>query len=179
MGGGRIVLLGAPPGDPAGASGRFRSELAGAEIVAVEDSQRLAELARDLGITISGRVVSPRADAPSLVAAAGAGACVALVIGRPPRGSDPVHLVVEAHEAGVPVTVVPGPSPVTAALAASGLPADRFCVEGFPPPGAAARRARFAALAREARTLVFAAAPDEVAGIVTDLAAALDRKSVV
>ena len=51
-----------------------------------------------------------------------------------PAISDPGYrLVAAAAEAGAPVTVLPGPSAVTAALAGRGLPTDRFCFEGFPP----------------------------------------------
>lgn len=177
---GRIVLLGAPLGNPADASARFRSELAGADIVAAEDTRRLARLARDLGVTVAGRVVSyfegnEQARTAGLVAAArDDGACVALVTdGGMPSVSDPGYrLVAAAHAAGVPVTAVPGPSAVTAALAVSGLPCDRFCFEGFPPRRAAARRARFAALAAEPRTLVFFEAPHRIGATLADLAVA-------
>lgn len=177
--GGEIVLLGAPLGNPADASGRLRSVLSSADIVAAEDTRKLARLARDLEIRITGRVVSyfegnEQARTPSLVAAArDDGACVALVTdGGMPSVSDPGYrLVTAAHAAGVPVAVVPGPSAVTTALAVSGLPCDRFCFEGFPPRRAAARRARFAALATEPRTLVFFEAPHRIAATLADLTA--------
>jgi 16S rRNA (cytidine1402-2'-O)-methyltransferase len=177
--GGRIVLLGAPLGNPGDASDRLRSVLATADVVAAEDTRRLARLVADLGVTITGKVVSyfegnEQRRTPSLVAAAQDGACVALVTdGGMPSVSDPGYrLVAAAHEAGVPVTAVPGPSAVTTALAISGLPSDRFCFEGFPPRRPAARRARFAQLAGEARTLVFFEAPHRVAATLADLAAA-------
>jgi len=176
--GGRIVLLGAPLGNPGDASARFRSVLAGADLVAAEDTRKLARLARDLQLTISGRVVSyfegnEQARTPYLVAAARDGGCVALVTdGGMPAVSDPGYrLVAAAYAAGVPVTAVPGPSAVTTALALSGLPCDRFCFEGFPPRRAAARRTRFAGLATEPRTLVFFEAPHRIAATLADLAA--------
>jgi 16S rRNA (cytidine1402-2'-O)-methyltransferase len=180
MGEGRIVLLGAPLGNPADASGRFRSVLETADVIAAEDTRRLARLAADLGVTVAGTVVSyfegnEQARTPALVAAARDGGCVALVTdGGMPSVSDPGYrLVVAAHEAGVPVTAVPGPSAVTTALAISGLPCDRFCFEGFPPRRAAARRTRFEELAGEPRTLVLFEAPHRVAGTLSDLAGAL------
>jgi 16S rRNA (cytidine1402-2'-O)-methyltransferase len=175
---GRIVLLGAPLGNPGDASGRFRSVLASADLVAAEDTRKLARLARDLEVRITGRVVSYFAgNEPArtrlLVATARDGGCVALVTdGGMPSVSDPGYqLVVAAHTAGVPVTVVPGPSAVTTALAVSGLPGDRFCFEGFPPRRGAARRSRFAELATEPRTLVFFEAPHRIAATLADLAA--------
>lgn len=173
------MLLGAPLGNPADASGRLGQALAGADVVAAEDTRRLARLARDLGVSISGRVVSyfegnEEQRTRSLLAAAQGGACVAVVTdGGMPSVSDPGYrLVAAAHEAGVRVTAVPGPSAVTTALAVSGLPCDRFCFEGFPPRKAAARRNRFAALAGEPRTLVFFEAPHRLAAALADLAAA-------
>lgn len=178
MADGRIVLVGAPLGNPADASGRLRSVLASADLVAAEDTRRLARLAADLEVEVAGQVVSyfegnEARRTPSLVAAAAAGACVALITDSGmPSVSDPGYrLVVAAHAAGVPVTAVPGPSAVTTALALSGLPCDRFCFEGFPPRRPAARRAQFTALATEPRTLVFFEAPHRIAGTLADLAA--------
>jgi 16S rRNA (cytidine1402-2'-O)-methyltransferase len=176
---GRIVLLGAPLGNPGDASDRLRSTLTTADVVAAEDTRRLARLAADLGVTITGKIVSyfegnEQRRTPALVAAARDGACVALVTdGGMPGVSDPGYrLVAAAHEAGVPVTAVPGPSAVTTALAISGLPPDRFCFEGFPPRRPAARRAWFGELAAERRTLVFFEAPHRLAATLADLATA-------
>ena len=69
-----------------------------------------------------------------------------------------------AVEAGVTVTVVPGPSAVLAALVASGLPVDRFCFEGFLPRSGRDRRERLEALGGETRTTVLFEAPGRVAG---------------
>jgi 16S rRNA (cytidine1402-2'-O)-methyltransferase len=176
---GVVVLVGAPLGNPADASDRLRSELATADIVAAEDTRRLARLAADLGIVIAGRVVSyfagnESARTPSLLAALRSGARVALITdGGMPSISDPgFRLVRAALDAGIPVRAAPGPSAVTTALAVSGLPADRFCFEGFLPRGAAARRSRLAALAAEERTLVFFEAPHRIAAMLADAAAA-------
>src|SRR5690242_9635203 len=53
-----LILLGAPLGNPGDASTRLREVLTSADIVAAEDTRRLARLAQDLGITVGGRVVS-------------------------------------------------------------------------------------------------------------------------
>jgi 16S rRNA (cytidine1402-2'-O)-methyltransferase len=71
------------------------------------------------------------------------------------------------------VTALPGPSPVTAALAIAGLPAGRFIVEGSPPRSAEVRERRFAELAAEPRTLIFTESPDRLGRTLAELAAAL------
>jgi 16S rRNA (cytidine1402-2'-O)-methyltransferase len=185
---GRIVLVGAPLGNAGDASARLRETLAAADVVAAEDTRRLARLARELEVEISGRLVSyfegnEERRTPELIDTARGGAVVALVTdGGMPSVSDPGYrLVNAAHQAGVEVSAVPGPSAVTTALALSGLPCDRFCFEGFPPRRAASRRERFAELAREQRTLIFFEATHRVAACLADLAEILgaDRRAAV
>ena len=90
-----------------------------------------------------------------------------------PGISDPGYrLVAAAAEAGIRVSVLPGPSAVTAALAVSGLPSDRFCFEGFPPRRAGERARRFAELAAEPRTLIFFESPRRLAATLAGLAEA-------
>lgn len=185
---GQVLLVGAPLGNVGDASGRLREALAGADIVAAEDTRRLARLARDLDVEITGRVVSyfegnEERRTPELVEAALAGARVALVTdGGMPSVSDPgFRLVRAALAAGVPVTAAPGPSAVTTALALSGLPTDRFCFEGFLPRRAGERRARLSTLAAEERTIVLFEAPHRLAAALADLAEAFgaDRPAAV
>jgi 16S rRNA (cytidine1402-2'-O)-methyltransferase len=175
---GRLVLLGAPLGNSADASARLRELLGSAEVIAAEDTRRLARLARDLDVKVTGRVVSyfegnEDRRTPELVEAVRGGALVAVVTdGGMPSVSDPGFRLVRAVlDAGLPVTAAPGPSAVTTALALSGLPSDRFCFEGFLPRKPAERRARLRALAGEARTLVIFEAPHRIAAALADLAA--------
>ena len=183
-----MVLVGAPLGNPGDASARCREELARADIVAAEDTRRLARLARDLGIELSGRVISyfegnEVRRTGDLVQAALDGARIALVTdGGMPSVSDPGYRLVRAAlDAGVPVTAAPGPSAVTTALALSGLPSDRFCFEGFLPRGSSARRSRLAALAEDERTLVLFEAPHRLAATLADLVTSFgpDRPAAV
>lgn len=174
---GRLVLLGAPLGNPADASVRLREVLATVDLVAAEDTRRLARLTRDLEVTVSGRIVSyfegnEERRTPELVEALRAGLGVALVTdGGMPSVSDPGYRLVRAAlDAGVPVTAAPGPSAVTTALALSGLASDRFCFEGFLPRTSGPRRARLNALATEERTLVFFESPHRVVAALADLA---------
>ncbi|WP_250027869.1 16S rRNA (cytidine(1402)-2'-O)-methyltransferase [Paractinoplanes maris] len=175
---GRVVLLGAPLGNIGDASARLREVLSTADVIAAEDTRRLARLTRDLGVTVTGRVVSyfegnDEKRTPELVEALAGGAVVAVVTdGGMPSVSDPgFRLVRAAMDAGYPVTAAPGPSAVTTALALSGLPSDRFVFEGFLPRTGSHRRSRLRELAAEPRTLVFFEAPHRIAGMLADLAA--------
>jgi 16S rRNA (cytidine1402-2'-O)-methyltransferase len=186
--GGRVVLAGAPLGNIGDASNRLREVLTSADVVAAEDTRRLARLARDLGVTVGGRVVSyfegnDERRTPELIEALAGGAVVAVVTdGGMPSVSDPGYRLVRAAlDAGFPVTSAPGPSAVTTALALSGLPSDRFVFEGFLPRTGSHRRARLRELAAEPRTLVLFEAPHRIAGALTDLAAIFgaDRPAAV
>jgi 16S rRNA (cytidine1402-2'-O)-methyltransferase len=85
------------------------------------------------------------------------GRSVALVTDAGTPGiSDPgFRLVREAVREGLPVVPVPGPSAVTAALAASGLPTHRFLFLGFAPPKRAALQKTLLSLREEEGTIVF------------------------
>jgi 16S rRNA (cytidine1402-2'-O)-methyltransferase len=187
-GNGRVVLVGAPLGNIGDASARLREILATADVIAAEDTRRLARLARDLDITVRGRIVSyfegnEERRTPDLVEALRGGAVVAVVTdGGMPSVSDPGYRLVRAAlDAGFPVTAAPGPSAVTTALALSGLPSDRFAFEGFLPRTGSGRRSRLRELVAEPRTLVFFEAPHRIADALADLSATFgaDRSAAV
>ena len=170
---GVLLLAGVPLGDPADASARLRDALATADVVAAEDTRRLARLASDLGVRVGGRVVTFREDnevarTPGLVEEVRGGATVLLVTdGGMPSVSDPGYRVVTAClDTGLAVRCLPGPSAVLMALAVSGLPTDRFCFEGFAPRTDGKRRTWFRELARERRTVVFFESPRRLASLL-------------
>jgi 16S rRNA (cytidine1402-2'-O)-methyltransferase len=159
---GRLVLAGTPLGRASDASDGLRSALAGADVIAAEDTRRLHRLAADLGVTLSAPVVSyyesvEQARIPALLDRIRDGQTVVLVTDAGmPSVSDPGYrLVAAAAAAGLAVTSVPGPSAVITALALSGLPSDRFCFEGFLPRKSGDRARALAELAGERRTMVF------------------------
>lgn len=177
---GTLYLAATPIGNVADASPRLREVLLTADIIAAEDSRRAVRLFRDLGIVAPGRLVSfydavENFKTPELVSALIAGHDVALITDAGmPSVSDPGYrLVAGAAAAGVPVTVIPGPSAVLAALAVSGLPVDRFCFEGFLPRQAGQRRSALARLTGEQRTMVFFEAPHRCADTLADMAEVL------
>ncbi|MBQ1099861.1 16S rRNA (cytidine(1402)-2'-O)-methyltransferase [Streptomyces sp. b94] len=166
---GTLVLAGTPIGDVRDAPPRLAEELAGADVVAAEDTRRLRRLTQALGVTPRGRVVSyfegnESARTPELVEELAGGARVLLVTDAGmPSVSDPGYrLVAAAVERDVRVTAVPGPSAVLTALALSGLPVDRFCFEGFLPRKAGERLTRLREVAGERRTLVYFESPHRV-----------------
>jgi 16S rRNA (cytidine1402-2'-O)-methyltransferase len=174
---GVLVLAATPIGQAGDASARLATELAAADLIAAEDTRRLARLAAQLGVAVKGRVTSyfegnETARTPGLVERMVAGERVVLVTDAGmPSVSDPGYrLVSAAIAAGIRVTAVPGPSAVLTALAVSGLPVDRFCFEGFLPRKAGERARRLAALADEERTLVFFEAPHRTPATLAALA---------
>jgi 16S rRNA (cytidine1402-2'-O)-methyltransferase len=178
-GAGRVILAGAPLGQAGDASARLRAALAGAPVIAAEDTRRLRRLCADLGVEPAGRVVSffeanESARLPGLLEALRAGEDVLVVTdaGMPSISDPGYRLVAAAVAEGLAVTALPGPSAVTTALAVSGLPVERFCFEGFLPRRAGERRRRLTELADEPRTLVFFEAPHRLGESLADLAAA-------
>ena len=174
---GVLVLAATPIGRVADASSRLAEELAGADVVAAEDTRRLRRLAADLGVVIGGRVVShfdgnETTRAADLVALLRTGSRVLVVTDAGmPSVSDPGYRVVAAAvDAGFRVTAVPGPSAVLTALAVSGLAVDRFCFEGFLPRKAGERARRLAELAAEPRTTVLFEAPHRTAATLAAMA---------
>ncbi|MFB7113652.1 16S rRNA (cytidine(1402)-2'-O)-methyltransferase [Streptomyces sp. NPDC056190] len=185
---GTLVLAGTPIGDVQDAPPRLAAELAGADVVAAEDTRRLRRLTQALGVTPKGRVVSyfegnESARTPELVEELLGGARVLLVTDAGmPSVSDPGYrLVAAAVERDVRVTAVPGPSAVLTALALSGLPVDRFCFEGFLPRKAGERLTRLREVADERRTLVYFEAPHRLDDTLAAMAEVFgaDRRAAV
>jgi 16S rRNA (cytidine1402-2'-O)-methyltransferase len=185
---GRLVLGGAPLGQPGDVGPRLREAMATADVLACEDTRRLHRLAKDLDVPLTGRVVTfhetvEKSRLPGLVAALEEGKTVLLVTDAGmPSVSDPGYTLVRAAiEAGIEVTSVPGPSAVVTALAVSGLPCDRFTFEGFLPRKGGERRSALAALAGEPRTMVFYESPHRLAEALADAVGAFgaDRPAAV
>jgi 16S rRNA (cytidine1402-2'-O)-methyltransferase len=183
--GGTLFVVGTPIGNLGDLTDRARETLARVDVVAAEDTRRTGRLLEHIGI--SKPLVSvfegnePRRTA-ELVDRLHGGADVALVTDAGmPSVSDPGYRLVRACiDAGVPVTTVPGPSAVVAALVVSGLPTDRFTFEGFAPRGAGERRTRLAELRDDPRTIVLFESPGRVTTLLRDSLEALgDRRVAV
>ena len=183
------MLVATPIGNLGDLSPRARDVLATADLICCEDTRRTRALLSALGITASGpdgdRLLSlhghNEADRLERVAAAVAGGATVAVVSDAgtPGISDPgAWLASRVAEGGETVSTVPGPSSVLGALVVSGLPADRFCVEGFLPRKGPERRRRIAALMADERTWVVLEAPRRVAATLAELAVADPHRPV-
>jgi 16S rRNA (cytidine1402-2'-O)-methyltransferase len=183
---GRLQVIATPIGNLADLSERARAALAGADLIAAEDTRHTGSLLKALGISrplLSLHEHNESQRVPALLARLAAGETVALVsdAGTPLLSDPGFELVQRAVRAGIAVSVIPGPSAITAALAVAGLPTARFCFEGFLPARERERRSALAALVQEPRTLVFFEAPHRIAAALADMAAQLGaaRQAVV
>jgi 16S rRNA (cytidine1402-2'-O)-methyltransferase len=177
-----LYLVATPIGNLSDISLRALELLAGADCIACEDTRVTRKLTERYGISTP---LTPyhehnaAAARPKLLARLSDGQTVALVSDAgTPLISDPGYrLVRAAHEAGHPVTALPGASAVLAALSVAGLPTDRFFFEGFLPAKQAARQKRIAALAGIPATLVLFESGPRLASALADLAAGLGARA--
>ena len=152
-----------------------------AGLIAAEDTRRTARLLQHYSIstpTTSLHEHNERKKVPALIARLQAGDRIALVSDAGTPGiSDPgTRLITAAHDAGVKVEVVPGPSAVLAALAASGFPAEPFRFVGFPPIRSKDRKKWMASVAGSLETTVFFEAPHRIERTVSELALVLAER---
>ncbi len=185
-GGGRLDVIATPIGNLSDLSVRARETLAAADLIAAEDTRRTLVLLKALGLSkplVSLHAHNEARRVPELLARVRAGSLVALVsdAGTPLLCDPGALLVRRAASAGLEVRPIPGPSAITAALAAAGLATGRFCFEGFLPAPERERRARLEELAGERRTLVLFEAPHRIAEALVDLATVFgaERPAVV
>lgn len=183
-----LILAATPLGNPADASTRLKSAIESASIIAAEDSRRFHRLCADIEVTFTGRVISffegnEEDRTRELLAELKSGADVLVVsdAGMPTISDPGFRLMRDAIAEGIEVSVIPGPSAVTMAVALSGLPTDRFSFEGFPPRTAGARLATFEKLRFEERTMVFFEAPHRLADSLLDCINVFgpDRQAVI
>ena len=183
---GTLHVVATPIGNLADLSPRALETLRAVAAVCAEDTRPTRQLLAHFGIEKPLLALHEHNEvemAGKLVARLAAGDSLALVSDAgTPLVSDPGYrLVRAAREAGLRVSPVPGPSAMIAALSVAGLPSDRFTFEGFLPAKAGARRERLAALAGEARTLVFYESSHRIGDTLADCVEAFggDRPAVL
>jgi 16S rRNA (cytidine1402-2'-O)-methyltransferase len=97
-----------------------------------------------------------------------------------PGLSDPGYRLVQAaHEAGIAVSPIPGPSAAITALVSSGLPTDSFLFLGFLPRQGAARRAALEKVRQLPYTLVVYEAPHRLLKLLADVESVLGNRLLV
>jgi 16S rRNA (cytidine1402-2'-O)-methyltransferase len=175
-----IVLAATPIGNLGDATDRLKRLLATAEVIAAEDTRTARHLARALQVTYRARILSlhehnEASRSEELVEQARQGTRVLVIsdAGMPSVSDPGFRLVETAIAAGVGVTVAPGASAVTTALALSGLPTDRFTFAGFVPRKTGERKKLLDRLAGEEWTTVLFESPHRIAATLREFAAAL------
>jgi 16S rRNA (cytidine1402-2'-O)-methyltransferase len=182
-----LILAATPIGNLSDASPRLLEHLKSSKFIAAEDTRSLLKLANSLGVKLNARLFSLHEHnegeriSQLLEIAAEEDVLVVSDAGMP-TVSDPGFLLVRAAvDAGLEVTVIPGPSAVLSALAVSGLPTDRFTFEGFLPRKSGDRKKSFEGLLREPRTMVFFESPHRIHESLKDAASVFgdDRLATV
>jgi len=169
-----LILAATPIGNLSDASARLIEHLGTVKFIAAEDTRTLLKLARGLNVTLDAKLYSlhehNEAERVSQILEIAQTEDVLVVSDAGmPTVSDPGFVLVRAAiEAGIAVTVIPGPSAVLAALAVSGLPTDRFSFEGFLPRKSGERKKLFQELLSDPRTLIFFESPHRIGQSLKD-----------
>jgi 16S rRNA (cytidine1402-2'-O)-methyltransferase len=174
---GTLFVVATPIGNLEDISARAVRVLRGAALIAAEDTRHTRRLLQRFGIatrTTSFHEHSEKGKADELLSRLQGGESIALVSDAgTPAVSDPgQHLIRLAHEAGIRVEPIPGPSAVIAAVSASGFAFDSFLFLGFPPTSRADRDRWFDRIERAAGIsdlVVFYEAPHRVESTLAEL----------
>ena len=170
-----LHLVATPIGNLGDITLRALEVLAGADVVACEDTRISRRLMERYGISADLKQYhehNAEAARPKILAKLAEGGSIALISDAgTPLISDPgFKLVREVTTAGFDVFALPGPSSVLTALAVSALPTDRFFFEGFLPSKQMARRTRLEELSRIDATIVMFESGNRVQEMLGDLA---------
>ncbi|MFW6347409.1 MAG: 16S rRNA (cytidine(1402)-2'-O)-methyltransferase [Cyclonatronaceae bacterium] len=165
-----LYIVGTPIGNLDDFPPRAISVLQAADLIACEDTRTSGRMLRNAGIEtplVSFHQHNEHGRAPELIARIQRGETLALISDAGmPAISDPGFLLTRlAHQAGIPVVPVPGPVAAITALAASGLPSDKFVFEGFLPPKKG-RRGRIQELAEEERSVLLYESPHRIVKLI-------------
>lgn len=180
--GGTLFVVATPLGNLDDLTFRAVKCLKEVDLIACEDTRRTSKLLNHLGIKkplISCFEHNEVARIDELLGKIAGGSDIALVsdAGTPTISDPGFDLVRAAHQRGIKVSPIPGPSAVIAALSASGLPTDEFVFAGFLPRTASARRTRLDELKRATGTLIFYESPHRVVESLRDMITVLgDRE---
>lgn len=177
---GRLLVVGTPIGNLGDLTPRAAEALRSADLVVAEDTRLAARLLAHVGArrpTVVFNDHTPEARLGEMLARLAGGATLALTTDAGmPAVSDPgARLVAAARAAGAGVEVIPGPSAVTAAVAAAGIEATGFLFGGFLPSRPASARSAtlellVSAAGRIGLPLVIFEAPHRIRALLSTLA---------
>ncbi|NOT08677.1 MAG: 16S rRNA (cytidine(1402)-2'-O)-methyltransferase [Gemmatimonadales bacterium] len=186
MRGGTLYVVATPLGHLGDLTARAAELLRAVAVVAAEDTRRTRILLDHLEArprVLSYHAHSAPGAARQILSALADGSDVALVTDAGTPGiSDPgAELVAQVRESGFAIVPLPGPSAVTTALSAAGLPADRYVFLGFLPRKGSERERQLKRIAAEESTMVFFESPNRLAELLRDLAEVCgdDRRAMV
>src|SRR5690242_16233706 len=161
---GTLFVVATPIGNLEDISARALRVLRDVAAIAAEDTRRTAHLLARYAIATPTTSLHEHNEAKktaALVARLERGESLALVsdAGTPTISDPGQRLIRAALDAGIRVEPIPGPNAVLAALAGSGLPADRFTFLGFPPTRSSDRERWLDDLRSIAHTVIFFESP--------------------
>jgi 16S rRNA (cytidine1402-2'-O)-methyltransferase len=182
---GCLYIVGTPIGNLSDMPERAIDTLKHSDIIACEDTRTSGNLMKKFDIQTklsSFHQHNEHKKTPEIIRLLLSGKKVSLISDAGmPAISDPGFLLTrEAHKNGITVVPIPGPNAAVTALAASGLPSDRFIFEGFLPQKKG-RKTRIMNLTDETRTIIFYESPYRVVRLLKELADSFgpDRLAVV
>lgn len=180
---GKIFVVGTPIGNLRDFSPRAAEVLGAVDFIAAEDTRVTAKLLNHFGIkkeTVSYYEHNKNKKGEYLIKRVLAGENLAIVsdAGMPAISDPGEDIVKTAHETGIKVESVPGPSAVTTALSVSGFPTGRFCFEGFLSVNKISRKKHLEDIKNETRTLVFYEAPHKLLKTLNDMREAFGERDI-
>lgn len=180
---GCLYLVGTPIGNLEDITLRALRILGEVDHIAAEDTRHTLKLLNHYNISkplISYHEHNKREKGPEIVSMIQEGLKVAVVsdAGMPGISDPGADLVILAHEAEVPVTIIPGPSAVLSALVLSGLSTESFAFEGFLPREKKLRQERLRKLKLEERTIILYEAPHRLRSLLEDMAQFIGNRKI-
>jgi len=169
----KLYVIPTPVGNLDDITRRAIKVLEEVDFLLAEDTRKTGILLKHLGLNIkmhSHHAFNEHKTLGGLINKLQAGTIIGLVSDAgTPAVSDPGFLLVrECIKNGIAVECLPGATAFVPALVNSGLPADRFCFEGFLPVKKG-RKTRLESLRNESRTMIFYESPHKLLKTLTDL----------
>ena len=183
---GKIYVVATPIGNLNDLTPRMKQAFEEADFIAAEDTRVSVKLLNHFGIKkplVSYYEHNLRQKGDYIIQRVLEGeTCAVCSDAGTPCISDPGEILVkQAHEAGITLVPVPGPSAVITALCVSGQDTGRFCFEGFVSTVKKQRREHLESLAQEKRTMIFYEAPHKLLNTLQDFCTyfGTDRKLTI